>query len=333
MTCNIAFFGSHSEAIPLLDLLVSKENVNLVCIVTKPYHGSGKGRIVKPTVISEWAKRNCIELFQPDKPDEHLAKILKKKEIHVILLMGYGCLLRDYILELPSQGIYNFHPSLLPKYRGTSPVETAIACGDRESGVTFMEIAPKMDAGDVIDIERFEIGANDYATNVYEKVSHASTVILERQLNSLVQNKIIMKKQDDTMATYTRKIVRQDAQIDFNLPAREIINRIHGFHDHVGTFTIHKDIVLNVGIVELHDRETVHDTVGQIISIDKQKIIVTTKKGLMAIYELQRPCRKMLGINDFANGYKLNVGDVFESSESNLIVSNEPFPYRRSTGK
>lgn len=329
MPCNISFFGSHEVAIPIIEHLLTIKSINLNCVVSQPDRASGRGKILKPTAISEWALNNNIELLRPNKPDEQLAETLKQKGCDLILVMAYGCILRDYILSLPKLGIYNFHASILPKYRGASPVETAIACGEKESGISFMEIVPKMDAGDVLDIEKVCIELTDFASDVYKKLSQACIKIIDKQIEALINGSVIKVKQNDTEATYTRKIIKQDGQIDFNLTVQEIYNRIQGFHEHVGTFTKFNNIILNIGHCEIYDKNEKFSEPGQILSIDKEKIIVSTQCGTLAIFELQRPNGKMLKINDFINGFQLNIGDIFESNLAEAIISKNPFPYKK----
>ncbi|MDE6431955.1 MAG: methionyl-tRNA formyltransferase [Opitutales bacterium] len=327
MACNVVFFGSHEVAIPILDYLFSRPEVILSHIVSQPDRASGRGKILKPTAISAWALDHSINLLRPSKPDMELAAALGTCDL--ILVMAYGHILREHILSLPRLGIFNFHASILPKYRGASPVETALACGEQLTGVSLMEVIPQMDAGDVVDTEIIAISPDDYAPDLYDKLAQGSVHLLDRQLGNLINGNIVKHPQDAQAATYTRKIMKQDGQIDYNLSVIEIFNRIRGFHAHVGTFTKLHDTVLNIGHCKILDTDKIFTQPGQILSIDKSDILISTKQGILAVSELQRPGGKLLKIREFINGFSLNIGDIFESAHAENIVSNQPFPWRR----
>lgn len=327
MACNTVFFGSHEVAIPMLEYLLTRPEVVLSAIVSQPDRSSGRGKILKPTMISSWAMEHNIPLMRPEHPDAQFVRSLNQCDL--ILVMAYGHILREEVLSLPRLGIYNFHASILPKYRGASPIETALACGETYTGVSLMEIVSKMDAGDVIDTESIQVDPMDYAHDLYRKLSQSCVLLLERQLNNLVTGKITKQPQNVQYATYTRKIIKHDGFIDYRLSVNEVFNRIRGFHDHVGTSTKLNGTVLNIGYCKPIDRETIFEQIGQIISIDDQQVIVTTRCGTLAIFELQRPGGKKLIIRDFINGFPLKIGDIFESERSMEIVSDRPFPWKK----
>ena len=312
----------------MLEYLKNCPNVELSHIVSQPDRASGRRKILKPTAVSNWALAQNIPLLRPTKPDEHLAKTLGTCDL--ILVMAYGHILRNYILSLPKFGIFNFHASILPKYRGASPVETALACGEQVTGISLMEIVPQMDAGDVIDTEIVQISPKDYASDLYLKLSKCCVALLARQLPNLIAKKIIKQPQNSKLATYTRKITKQDGQIDFSLPAVEIFNRIRGFHEHVGTFIKLNGTTLNIGKCQPYETTTQFPQIGQILSIEKDGLLVSTSAGTLKIFELQRPGGKLLNIRDFINGFHLKIGDTFESARSTNIISSEPFPWKKS---
>ncbi|MDR2737830.1 MAG: methionyl-tRNA formyltransferase, partial [Puniceicoccales bacterium] len=158
MKKNTIFFGSDAIALPLLEFLIGGDYVELVGIVSQPDKPVGRGQNVVRTAISTFAERNGIPLLNPLVPDENTVSWMKSLGCDIVFVMAYGHILRANILGAPRLGIYNFHASILPKYRGASPIETAIACGETETGVSLMQIVEKMDAGDVADTEAVEIG-------------------------------------------------------------------------------------------------------------------------------------------------------------------------------
>jgi methionyl-tRNA formyltransferase len=270
-----------------------------------------------------------VPLLCPEKPDEGFTRQLESCGCDLILVMAYGHILREHILSLPPLGIYNFHASTLPKYRGASPVETAIACGESVTGVSLMEIVREMDAGDVLGIEKVPIAGKDFASDLYGKLSVACVALIERSIGNIVRGTAKGTKQNAAEATFTRKITKLDGCLDFNLSATEIYNRVRGFHEHVGSYVFHSETTLNIGKIDVENGASKNENFGKIVRMDREKIIVSAKIGTLAIFELQRPGGKMLKINDFLNGYKLVVGDHFELHNSKPIVATSPF--RRST--
>ncbi|MDR1255591.1 MAG: methionyl-tRNA formyltransferase [Puniceicoccales bacterium] len=328
MKVRIVFFGSHGVAVPLLEYLRGCHQVELACVVSQPDRGSGRGKQRKPTAISQWATLNGIPLLCPEKPDKEFAEHLRSLGCDLIFVMAYGHILRECVLTLPRLGIYNFHASILPKYRGASPVETAIACGEKVTGVSLMEIVEKMDAGDVIDMERVPIGANDFASDLYGKLAHACVPLIGRNIGGIVGGTAKRSKQDSTEATFTRKITKLDGCLDFDLSAVEIYNRVRGFHGHVGSYALHNGTTLHIGKIGVEGAGIENKSGGEVVHVDRKKILVSARSGTLALFELQRSGGKMLKINDFLNGYKLAVGDRFQWHSSEPIVA--PVPFRRS---
>jgi methionyl-tRNA formyltransferase len=309
----------------MLECIKAHGLAELACVVSQPDRASGRGGHPKPTAISEWAVRNGIPLLCPEKPDEELPKRLGNFGCDLILVTAYGHILREYILDFPPLGIYNFHASILPKYRGASPVETAIACGESTTGVSLMEIVREMDAGDVLDVEMVQIAETDFASDVYGKLSQACVAVVERSIADIVRGTAKRVKQNAADATFARKIMKADGRLDFSLSSIEIYNRMRGFHEHVGSHITHGDTALNVGNIAVGKARGTNEKCGKIVDIDGEKIVVLARTGTLAIFELQRPGGKMLGIKDFLNGYKLTVGDSFEPHASEPIVAATPF--------
>jgi methionyl-tRNA formyltransferase len=269
-----------------------------------------------------------VPLLCPEKPDEGFTRQLESYGCDLILVMAYGHILREYVLSLPPLGIYNIHASILPKYRGASPVETAIACGESVTGVSLMEIVREMDAGNVLGIEKVPIGGKDFASDLYGKLSIACIALIKRSIGDIVRGTAKGTKQNAAEVTFTRKITKLDGCLDLNLSATEIYNRVRGFHEHVGSYVSHSGTTLNIGKVDMENGVSKNENFGKIVRMDRDKIIVSAKTGTLAIFELQRPGGKMLKINDFLNGYKLAVGDHFKLHDSEPIVATSPF--RRS---
>jgi methionyl-tRNA formyltransferase len=301
--------------------MAMRGGIELACVVSQPDRASGRGGRLKPTAVSRWASERKIRLLRPNKPDEDLAEHLRELGCDLIFVMAYGHILRSHILALPPLGIYNFHGSLLPKYRGASPVETAIACGERVTGVSLIRVALKMDAGALLDVEPVGIGETDFASQVYGKLSRACVTVFERNIENLMRGTAKCTEQNHGEATFTRKITKLDGCIDFSLAADEIHSRVRGFFEHVGSHVHHGGTILNVGEISIENSGGRHENFGEIVGMGGNHITVAARIGMVRIGELQRPGGRMLKVRDFLNGYGLAIGDRFDWLHAPPILS------------
>jgi methionyl-tRNA formyltransferase len=225
---KIIFMGSHPIALPLLEhlLLSGGEDVALSGIVTQPDRKSGRGQRQLPNPIARWAMVHSIPLLRPEKPREEAIQWMEERGCDLILVMAYGHILGKAVRELPGRGIFNFHASLLPRFRGAAPIEAAIASGVSETGISLMEVVKEMDAGDVVDREAVAIESGDHAASLSQKLSRAAEVVLKRNLHSLLEGTFEREVQDPAAVTFCRKIEKEDGELNFFCPAKELIFRI-----------------------------------------------------------------------------------------------------------
>ena len=246
---KIVYFGSDSICLPSLDWLSTKgaERWDLLAVVSQPDRKQGRGQKLKANPVAEYAKERGIPLFQPDKPSEDLVQFLEEHEVDVSFVMAYGHFLGRAIREASRLGMLNFHGSILPKYRGASPVETAIACGETETGVSLMQIDREMDAGAVADIEVVSIEKEDDALSLRIKIGEATIPILERSMEDLLNNELTFKKQDEEFMSHCRKLTKEDGLIDFELSSEAIIiDGVHLRHGRIA-FVFMGKVALNWG--------------------------------------------------------------------------------------
>ena len=325
MKRKVIFLGSHELGIPLVEALNNSDLVDIVGIVSQPDRPSGRGQHLKPTVISEFARSHGISLITPPILDENAALWMQEKGCDLIFVMAYGHILKKNILDLPQFGIYNFHTSILPKYRGASPIESAIACGEKVTGVTLMRMVEEMDAGDIIDTVKVSIDAHENCKDVSLKLAQVCPYLLGKNLPKICNNKAVGLKQDATKATFTRKLFKEDGYVDFSKPAINIVSRSHALTPHIGTHVIFGDILLKIDDVWFEDGNFKNSDFGEIVRMDDGQIAVATAKGTLLIKKMQRPGGKMLPVRDFLNGFVLKVGDKFTSHSSIDMVFNAPY--------
>ena len=296
----------------------------LLAVVSQPDRKQGRGQKLKANPVAEFANENGLRLFQPNKPGEDLVLFLKEHKVDISFVMAYGHFLGRAIREASRLGMVNFHGSVLPKYRGASPVETAIASGESETGVSLMQIDQEMDAGAVADIESVKIEKSDSASSVRVKIGEATVPILERSMIPLMKNELKFNPQNEALVSYCRKLAKEDGMIDFELSAVDIYNRWRAFKTWPNSFCFHGENRIKVGRLEVSE-----DTPAKNISslpcgsviFEKDKLRVTTSSGLLRIFELQRAGGKMLPVSDFLRGYTISDGDCLKGQKSVPLLS------------
>ena len=325
----MVFMGSDVIALPTLEYLWGrKDEVELSAIYTQPDRARGRGKKVQPNAIKIWASEKAIPVLQPEKFDPDSIQELADLKADVILVMAYGHLLPQAVLDLPPLGIYNLHTSLLPELRGASPIETAVASGFKESGVSLMQLVMRMDAGPVCDQEPVPVLPVDTGGSYREKLAAASPLPLERQLKRILDGSISPEPQHETNVTYCRLLVKQDGQLDFSQPAKSLAHRINGLFPWPGCSAELDGVMLKFGLADFEDTEETLEP-GVVLESSADAIRVATGKGVLRLLRLQRPGGKMLEVDAFLLGFPIPVGARFQSREMHPLVSTKPVSHKR----
>lgn len=227
------FLGSDAISLPLLDWLVGPEGAALVelsAIYTQPDRPVGRGQKVQANAIKQWALARGLPVHQPEKITPEVLSDYVASAPELALVMAYGHILRDDFIATPRLGTYNFHASLLPKYRGASPIQTSVANGEAETGVSFMRIVRRLDAGPAADREAVCIDTLDTALEIERKLAAACAPLLARVLPCLLMGDLEFAEQNDAQATFCRKLTKDDAALDFAATATALAARINGLN-------------------------------------------------------------------------------------------------------
>jgi len=322
---NVVFFGSDSISLPLLNWLreSAPSGVALIGVVSQPDRPKGRGRKLQPNEISAWALEHGIELLRPEKAGPELEDWLRERQVELALVMAYGHILKKSLLAIPPKGFVNFHASLLPAYRGASPIETAVASGETQTGVSLMRIVPKMDAGAVCDVETVDVAPNDTGGSMRENLAEACPALLERALPGLLDGTATFTEQDPELVSYCRKLEKADGALDFSAPGKMLAARVNGLFPWPGCFVDYQGVR-----IKLKDAcsETGHGAAGEILASNVDGVTVACGEGAIRVHELQRPGGKMLKAGDFLRGFALEPGTFFDSGELTNLVSKTPFP-------
>ena len=320
---RLAFLGSDEIALPILRFLNSTSStVDVVAILTQPDRRSGRGGKKSPNEIKKWADENSIPCESPEKPSIDECEWLKAKNVDILLVMAYGHILRREFLDFAPRGCYNLHASILPKYRGASPIETAIAMGEKETGVTLMKVIPRMDAGPIIDIEQVEITDSESGPSLRSKISEACVPVVSRNLDQILYGTVQELTQNESLASYCRKLCKDDANLDFNLSAEQLVNRIRAFVSWPGANFLFESQKIRIGEAEYCNNH-LSLSPGETIMESNNKFCIGTSDGLLIPKTLQRPGGKMLKTEDFFRGFEFPFGCRLNSFPSHPLLKSK----------
>ena len=296
---KIIFMGTPEFAVPILLGLI--ENYNVIGVVTQPDKIVGKNKLPSPTPIKKIAIENNINVFQPENIKKEYNEILKLSP-DIIITCAYGQIIPKEILEYPEYGCINVHASLLPKLRGGAPIHHAIIDGYKKTGITIMYMDEKMDTGDIISQEEIII-KDDYTTSIlHDKLSNIGVELLLDTLPSIFNKTNKRIKQDNLNATYGYNIKKSEELINFNKTTIEVYNQIRGLCEYPGAYTTLDGKVMKV--YESKIGKSKNTTPGQIISIYKDGIGVSTLDGEIIFTKIKPFGKKMMEVKDYLNGIK-----------------------------
>lgn len=306
---RIVFFGTPELAVPSLRETAARHNVTAV--VCQPDRPKGRSRKPAPPPIKEWALANRIEVHQPPKlNDGSFETWLRDQRPDACALAAYGRILKQPILDIPRHGFLNMHPSLLPEYRGPSPIQSAIIHGDTQTGITIIRLSMEMDAGDIVSQSTEPISEDDDGVTLTERLATIGAKMLADALDGLATGNAEFHAQDHTAATYCKMLTKEDGLIRWSDSAADIHNRVRGTRPWPGAYT-----TLNgekIGIIQTALLPDATDgEPGAITSTDNRQIEVATGDGSIAITNLQAQGKKAMDADAFLRGRPLETGTRF----------------------
>lgn len=294
--------GTPDFSTKVLEMLIAKEDV--IAVVTQPDRPVGRKRVMTPPPVKEVALQNGIEVYQPEKisQSEDLQTLIDLKP-DLIVTAAFGQILPNALLDAPRLGAINVHASLLPKYRGGAPIHQAIIDGEKETGVTIMYMAPKLDAGDIISQQAIDIEANDDVGSMHDKLSFLGADLLAKTLPDIINGTNERIEQNEEEATFASNISREDERIDWSKSAQDIYNHIRGLSPWPVAYTKLDD--KNMKLYQAHIVEGKEGKPGEIIETTKKAIIVGTgSSDAIALTDIQLSGKKRMPTANFLSGYQ-----------------------------
>lgn len=301
---RIIFFGTDEFATIVLEHLL-ENGIGIAAVVTTPDEPAGRKKILAPSIVKQFAEQKKLPILQPATFDSSILEQLKKCNADVAVLAVYGKILPPRVLTLFPKGIINIHPSLLPKYRGPSPIKTALKNGDVETGVTIIKLDEEMDHGPVLAQRAVRISPDEKLSELRDRLALEGGRLLSVTLPRYMDDKVPLFPQDDSRATYTKFITKDDGKIDWKKSADEIYNQFRAFYDWPGVWTEWRGKRLKLLDVSVADNVTsADDEPGKFFSFPGHAdLYVTCGSGYLKIMKLQLEGKSPLTDEQFVNGY------------------------------
>lgn len=302
------FMGTPDFAMPSLKWIY--ENTDLQLIVTKEDKINARGKKIVLSAVKEFALENEIRYIQPSSlKDESVYNKLKEIDPDLIVVVAYGKIIPKNIIDLPKLGIINVHSSILPKYRGASPIHSALINGDDKTGVSIMFINEGLDTGDVLKIITTDITEEDDLGTLTERLAKLGSDALSHVVPTLIDKTYVATKQDDSLATLVKPIKKEEMKMDFSKTNVEIFNLVRGLSPHPCAYTIKNGENIKIYKVEKIDKDY-QKPFGTVVELTKKGPIISCKNGSILITSAKFEGKKVMSGTDIVNGRKLLLGDV-----------------------
>ena len=308
---RVIFMGTPDFATGTLEEIVLAGH-EVVGVVTQPDKPKGRGKTLMPTPVKEVAMKYELPVYQPKKVREpEFVEILSSLKPDVMVVAAFGQIISKEILEMPKYGCINVHASLLPAYRGAAPIQWAVINGEKESGVTIMQMDEGIDTGDMIEKVVVPIAEDETGGSLFEKLSQAGAKLCVKVLKALEEGKAVREKQPEESTTpYAKMIDKKMGAINWENSAKEIEQLIRGLNPWPSAYTKLQGKTLKIWRAAVLFEDS-NDAPGQVVQVTKDSIVVQTGHGLLKILELQLEGKKRMDTASFLRGYTLKEGENF----------------------
>jgi methionyl-tRNA formyltransferase len=322
---RLVFLGSDPIALPTLDWLAGagRAHAEVVAVFTQPDRPAGRGQQVRPNEIKAWAQERQLPVFQPEKLAPEDTEFLRSLACDLSLVLAYGQILREAFIAAPLLGTLNLHASILPAYRGASPIQTAIAAGERRTGVSLMRIVRQLDAGPVAAVETVPIGPLDTAAEIGPRLAAACPGLLARTLPHLARGELAFAEQAAAQASYCRRLDKEDGAIDFSAPAASLAARINGLFPWPGCVVEIAGQAVKFGLADA--RPGPAGEPGLVLGSDGEGLLIAAADGVLRVRRLQRPGGRLLEAAEFLRGFPVAPGLRLPSRPMPPLVADRPF--------
>lgn len=298
---KIIFSGTPEFAVPALQMLLDSEH-EVVAVYTQPDRPAGRGRKLQTGPVKSLALTEGIPVYQPLnlKQDADIAQ-LQALDADLMVVVAYGLILSQQVLDIPRLGCINIHGSLLPRWRGAAPINRAIMAGDTQTGVTIMRVVKQLDAGDMLRKTVCEIGEHETASELHDRMKVMGAEGLQKTLALMQAGQLNPEKQDEALVTYAHKLEKSESELDWTRSAIELARQVRGLNAWPVAQTTLQDKVMRVWQAEVVAGNS--DALPGSILADEKHIDVVTGDGVLRLLEIQLPGKKRMQVADFLNAH------------------------------
>lgn len=308
---NIIFSGTPEFAVPALAALI-KAGHHIVMVLTQPDRPAGRGMQLKASPIKQLALQHGLRVFQPEslKPEEVQAEIAAL-QADVLIVAAYGLIIPTAVLNLFPKGCYNIHGSLLPRWRGAAPIHRAILAGDTQTGVTIMEVVPKLDAGAMVSKWATPIRETDTTQTLHDAISREGATLMARAMQQL-QNSghLPAEPQDEALVTYAHKLDKSEAALNWQEPAEKLSRQVRAFNPFPVATSKFRGETCRIWFAQIATTNNLQGKIGEILQLGAA-ITVKCGEGALDILELQMPSGKRQSAAQFIQGQHVKLGEIF----------------------
>ncbi len=303
---NIVFMGTPDFAVPSLKALASDDRFSVKAVYTQPDKPVGRKKILTPPDVKIAANDLNIPVYQPETlKDESVISEIRSFEPDVIVVIAYGKILPQSVLDIPKYCCVNIHGSILPKYRGAAPIQRAVINGEKVTGITSMRMNAGLDTGDIIKIYKTEIKPEETSGELFDRLAESAPDVLKETLISLENGTAVFTKQSDENSTYAKPLSKDEAVINWNESADTIYNKIRGMNPWPVSFTYINGKKLKIFSAEICEKS---GTAGKLIS--KTPAIVACGEKSIKLISVQQEGKKQMSAEDFFRGQRINIGEI-----------------------
>lgn len=306
---KLIFLGTPDFAVPSLKK-IAESGHEIIAVVTQPDRPRNRG-VMTPSPVKETAQQLGLKVLQYEKISREGLEDIKALNPDIMVTCAFGQILSRELLAIPRYGVINEHASLLPKYRGSSPIQWCVINGEKQTGVSIMKTAYEVDSGDILFADKTAVGEDETAGELFDRLSLLAADSIVKALDLIELGKAEFVPQNHSEATFCKMLTKADGLIDWNKSALDIKNFVRGMNPWPCAYTSLNGMTYKIHKVDIADLDA-DGKVGEIVACTKNEIIVKCGSGFINIQIIQAPNAKKMSVKDYLLGHKMQVGSVFE---------------------
>lgn len=310
---KVLFMGTPDLSVCVLESIIQAGH-EVVGVVTQPDKPKGRGKAVTYPPVKEKALEYNLPIYQPTRVrDESVLEELAALQPDIGVVVAFGQILPQSLLDMPKYGCVNVHTSLLPKYRGAAPIQWSIIDGETQTGVTIIQMDAGIDTGDMLNKAVVTIDADETGGSLHDKLACTGAALLVETLKSIENGTVTREKQDDSMSNYAAKLTKELGNLDFSKSAVELERLIRGLNPWPSAYTSLNGKTLKVWRADVIDKDT-EGVLGEVVELTKDAMLIKTGKGILALKEIQLEGKKRMDVGSFLRGFSVEKGTILGST-------------------